>query len=237
MSEEQSVEPPMGPLNAYPGVAFWIAFDTPLCTVSDFENKLEKAFLQAGLNIYECKIVKPRSTKTKNVSDPVEYFTSALNQVIKDHKWPCAIDIAKESAVNFVHNVFNRDFEPLQGIPTAMIDCDVHSVVPDDPRFSKRVVKIVIMKQCNPAVADEFKRGLQKTRHRDFHDEIVDFTTTESDQNDLNSEQGIPLKGNSSLMQCIDIVNRAIVYKEERFTAKYLNQNIASSIVAALGHF
>ena len=62
----------------------------------------------------------------------------------------------------FVHNVFDRDSEPLQGIPMAMIDCDVHSVVPDDPRFSKRVVKIVIMKQCNPAVAEEFKRGLQK---------------------------------------------------------------------------
>ena len=124
----------------------------------------------------------------------------------------------------------------------AMIDCDVHSVVPDDPRFSKRVVKIVIMKQCNPAVADEFKRGLQKTRHTDFRYDIVDFTTTESDQSDLNSEQGTPLKGNSSLMQCIDIVNRAmisriIVYIEEGFTAKYLNQNIASSIVAALGHF
>ena len=58
LSEEQSVEPPLGTLNAYPGVAFWIAFDTPLYTVSDFENKLENAFLQAGLNIYECKIAK-----------------------------------------------------------------------------------------------------------------------------------------------------------------------------------
>ena len=102
VSEEQSVEPPLGTLNAYSGVAFWITFDTPLCTVCDFENRLEKAFLKAGVNIYECKIVKPRSTKTKNVSDPVEHFTSALSQVIKDHNWPCAIDIAKESAVNFV---------------------------------------------------------------------------------------------------------------------------------------
>ena len=149
VSEEQSVEPPLDNLNAYPEVAFWIAFDTPLCTVSYFENKLEKAFSSSRflrfLNIYECKIVKPRSTKTKNVSDPVEYFTSALSQVIKDHNWPCAIDIAKESPVNFANNVFNRDFEPLQGIPMAMIGCDVRSVVPDDPRFSKRVVKIVIM--------------------------------------------------------------------------------------------
>ena len=216
VSEEQPVEPPLGTLNAYLGVAFWIAFDTLLCTASDFENKLEKAFLQAGLNIYECKIVKPRSTKTKNVSDPVEYFTSALSQVIKDHNWPCAIDIAKESAINFVHNVFDRDFEPLQGTPMAKIDCDVHSVVPDDPRFSKRVVKIVIMKQCNPAVADELKRGLQKTRHTDFRYDIVDFTTTESDQSDHNSEQGIPLKGNSSLMQCVDIVNRAIKLEDYR---------------------
>ena len=94
--------------------------------------------------------------------DQVEYFTSAFSQVIKDHNWPCAIDIAKESAINFVHNVFNRNFEPLQGIPMAMIDCDVHSVVPDDARFSKRLVKIVIMKQCNPAVADEFQKGPSK---------------------------------------------------------------------------
>ena len=65
VSEEQSAEPPLGTLKAYPGVAFWIAFDTPLCTASDFENKLEKAFFQAGLNICECKIVKPRSTETK----------------------------------------------------------------------------------------------------------------------------------------------------------------------------
>ena len=33
VSEEQSVESPPGTLNAYPGVAFWIAFDTPLCTL------------------------------------------------------------------------------------------------------------------------------------------------------------------------------------------------------------
>ena len=129
---------------------------------------------------------------------------------------PCAIDIVKEAAVNFVYNVFNRDFEPLQGIPMAIIDCDVHSVVPDDPRFSKRVAKIDIMKQCNPAVADEFKMGLQKTRHTDFRYDIVDFTTTESDQSNLNSEQGIPLKGNSSLMQCIDIVNRAMKLEDYR---------------------
>ena len=129
--------------------------------MSDFEKKLEKAFLKAGLNIYECKIVQSRSTKPKNVGDPVEYFTSASSQVIKDHNWLCAIDIAKESAINFVHNVFNKDFEPLQGIPMAMIDCDVSSVVPDDPRFSKPVAKIVIMKQCSPAVAHEFNRGLQ----------------------------------------------------------------------------
>ena len=96
---------------------------------------------------------------------------SALHQL-----WPCAIDIAKESAINFVHNVFNRDFEPLKGIPMAMIDCDVRSVVPDDPRFSKHVVKIVIMKQCNPAVADEFKWGLQKTRHTDFRYGGLSFT-------------------------------------------------------------
>ena len=150
------------------------------------------------------------------MNDPVEYFTSSLSQVIKDHNWPCAIDIAKESAINFVHNVFNRDFEHLQGIPMAMIDCDVHSVVPDDPRFSKRVLKIVIMKQCNPAVADEFKRSLQKTRQTDFRHDIVDFTTTESDQSDLNGEKGIPLKGNSSLMQCVDIVNRAMKLKDYR---------------------
>ena len=99
VSEEQSVEPPLGTLEAYPRVAFWIAFDTPLCTASDFENKHEKAFLQIGLNIFECNSVKPRSTKTENMSDPVEYFTSALSQVIKDHNWPCAIDIAKESAI------------------------------------------------------------------------------------------------------------------------------------------
>ena len=67
------------------------------------------------------------------MSGPLEYFTSALSQVIKDHNWPCAINIAKESAVSFVHNVFNRDFEPLQGNPMAMIDCDEHGVVPDDP--------------------------------------------------------------------------------------------------------
>ena len=129
MSEEQSVEPLLDTLSAYPGVAFWIAFDTPLCTANDFENKIEKAFLQAGLNIYECKIVKPRSTKTKNVSDPVEYFTSGLSQVIKDHNWPSAIDIAKESAINFVHNVFNRDFEPLQGM-NVMITVLFH-MIPD----------------------------------------------------------------------------------------------------------
>ena len=29
VSEEQPVEPPLGTLNAYPGGAFWIAFDTP----------------------------------------------------------------------------------------------------------------------------------------------------------------------------------------------------------------
>ena len=98
----------------------------------------------------------------------------------------------------------------------AMIDCNVHSVIPDDPRSSKRVVKIVIMKQCSAAVADEFKRGLQKTRHTDFRYDIVDFTTTESDQSDFNSEQGIPLKGNSSLMQCIDIVNRAMKLEDYR---------------------
>ena len=103
VTEEQSVEPTLGTLEAYPGVAFWIAFDTSLCTANDFENKIEKAFLQAGLNIYECKIVKPRSTKTKNVSDPVEHFTPGLSQVIKDHNWPSAIDIAKESSIFFFH--------------------------------------------------------------------------------------------------------------------------------------
>ena len=39
----------------YPGVAFWIAYDVPQCLLPDIENRLEKLFLDAGLNIYECK--------------------------------------------------------------------------------------------------------------------------------------------------------------------------------------
>ena len=112
--------------------------------------------------------------------------------------------------------MLNRDFEPWQGIPMAIIDCHLRSVVPDDHRFSKRVVKIVIVKQCNPALVDEFKKGLQETRHIDFRYDIVDFTTTDSDQSDLNIEQGTPLKGNSSLMQCIDIVNHALKLEDYR---------------------
>ena len=38
VTEEQSGEPPLCTLEAYPGVAFWIEFDTPLCSAGDFEN-------------------------------------------------------------------------------------------------------------------------------------------------------------------------------------------------------
>ena len=61
-----------------------------------------------------------------------------------------------------------------------------------------------------------FKRGLQKNKTHRFRYDTVDFTNTESDQSDLNSEQGIPLKGNSLLMQCIDIVNRAMKLEDYR---------------------
>ena len=44
-------------------------------------------------------------------------YPRSLCQVIKDHNWPDAIETAKKSTENFIHRVFNAEFEPFGGIP------------------------------------------------------------------------------------------------------------------------
>ena len=137
----------------------------PQCLLPDIENKLEKLFLDAGVNIYECKAIRPRATKTKDINNPIDYYTSSLCQVIKDHNWPDAIEIAKESTENFIHRVFNAEFEPLGGIPMDKSE----KFVPNNPEFGKRVVKVVIQENCSTVVADEVRNGLAKTQNLAFN--------------------------------------------------------------------
>ena len=155
----------LGQPHIYPGVAFWIAYDVPQCLLPDIENKLEKLFLYAGLNIYECKAIRPRTTETNDINNPIDYYTSSLCQVIKDHNWPDAVEIAKESTENFIHRVFNAEFEPLGGIPMDKSE----KFVPNNPELGKRVVKVVIKENCNTVVTDEAEMDLQRPKNFAFN--------------------------------------------------------------------
>ena len=45
-----------------PGLAFWIVFDWPEHALSAFENIIEKNFMEAGLDIDRCAVIRPRGT-------------------------------------------------------------------------------------------------------------------------------------------------------------------------------
>ena len=161
-SNESNMINKLGQPHIYPVVAFWIAYDVPQCLLPDIENKLEKLLLDAGLNIYECKAIRPRATK--DINNPIDYYASSLCQVIKDHNSPDATEIAKESTENFIHRVFNAEFEPLGGIPMDKSEKFVRNY----PEFGKRVVKVVIQENCSTVVADEVRNGLAKTQKFGF---------------------------------------------------------------------
>ena len=44
----------------YPGVCFWVFFDWPEHGLSSFETRLTKLFLESGLSINKCSIIKSR---------------------------------------------------------------------------------------------------------------------------------------------------------------------------------
>ena len=203
-SNESNMINKLGQPHIYPGVAFWIAYDVPQCLLPDIENKLEKLFLDAGLNIYECKAIRPRATKTKDINNPIDYYTSSLCQVIKDHNWPDAIEIAKESMENFIHRVFNAEFEPLGGIPMDKSE----KFVSNNPEFGKRVVKVVIQENCSTIVADEVRNGLAKTQKFGFQFDLWD----KSSESEGSTESFVlpvgPVKAKaSSFTQSIKVIH------------------------------
>lgn len=196
----------LGQPNCYPGVAFWIAYNAPRSTMKDIENQLEKELWKAGLNIYECKTIKPRG---KQAAEPIGYATATLSQVIKDHNWPYAIDIAKESTEAFVHRAFNN-FEPEGGIASDQGPHFVHST----PEFGKKVVKIVLTENCNSNLAAEFKNGLKQITPTKFEYDLVDMTIESTDG---FFQQSTPtFKGSGTLTQCIDIIRRVMDKQDYR---------------------
>ena len=173
------------------------------CLLPDIENKLEKLFSDAGLNIYECKAIRPRATKNKDINNPIDYYTSSLCQVIKDHNWPDPIETAKKSTDNFIHRVFNAEFEPLGGIPMDKSE----KFVSNNPEFGKRVVKVVMQENCSTVVADEVRNGLAKTQKFGFQFDLWDKSSDSEGSTDNFGLPVGPVKSKaSSFTQSIEVI-------------------------------